>query len=75
MMIPLMVDADDELATIVAHANHVPAENFGGLWGTKERHSYSLSAPGAIVASSPSSTTLPAGCDPARQAGAGRAQP
>lgn len=46
MMIILVVDDqdDDELAAIVARENMVPADNFGGVWGTGQRDGYWLVA-------------------------------
>jgi hypothetical protein len=38
-IIVLVVDdeADDELVAAVAREDHVPSENFGGLWGTGQK--------------------------------------
>lgn len=40
MIIVLVVDDthDDELASVVARENIVPAEHFGGVWGAGQRH-------------------------------------
>ena len=43
-MIVLVVDDsdDDEIASIVAREDHVPAEHFGGVWGAGQRDGYWL---------------------------------